>query len=404
MSAAVLRPISRRRRLESAWQALVRRAPFVFAAAAVVVAACVVGATAPGAVQASAAPVASARQVAAAHPTVDVGTAKAYVVVDVSSGRVVAAHNAREPLRVASTVKIITALVARRVVPLDDAVPISAYAESRPALKISVKQGQHWNADDLFHSMLLASANDAAVALAERAGGGSLDGFEGAAAAEATRLGLADKPLIQDPAGLDDESSVRGGNRISARDLAIAARALLSDPLLASIVAMPDYRFVGGDGQHHRVVGHNEFMQSYPGAVGVKTGYTKLSGSSLVAAARRDGKTYLAVLVDSPNAPVEAGQLLDAAFAGKVQAGLDDTLPAVRGADFYAGVGSNAGAARPTVHVGVPSASPLRSGMPVFAVLAGLVLLVMVRRRQVVVQRQQARARRARPPSARPSR
>jgi D-alanyl-D-alanine carboxypeptidase (penicillin-binding protein 5/6) len=207
--------------------------------------------------------------------------------------------------------------------------------------------------------------------------------------------------VIQDPTGLDDEFSVRGGNRISARDLAIAGRALLQDPLLAAIVAMPEYRFTGGDAEPHRVIGHNEFMTAYDGAVGVKTGYTKRAGSSLVAAARRDGRTYLVVVIDSTNAVAEASALLDAAFAGTLQpGGQPDVLPAVPRRTLYAGPGTGPVAATQLLQAGAPSRSA-STGLGLALALGALVLagLVIARRRRVVAieqqRRRQAAARRA---------
>jgi D-alanyl-D-alanine carboxypeptidase len=122
---------------------------------------------------------------AAAAPAPEVATSAASIVIDADSGVVLEAHNAREARLVASTTKIITALVARRWVPLDAQVPISARAEAMPALKMTLKAGERWSANDLLHSMLLVSANDAALALAVHAGGGTIDGFESKATIEA---------------------------------------------------------------------------------------------------------------------------------------------------------------------------------------------------------------------------
>ncbi len=240
---------------------------------------------------------------------------KAAIVVDARSGAVLEANNDRSPVAVASAFKIFTALVVHRRVKPSDLVPISRRAESMPARKINVKAGQRWTADALLHSMLLASANDAAVAMAERAGGGTTAGYERLFRREARTLHLQDHPTLHDPAGLDDESSVGGGNLISARDLAIVARAFLRQPDLASVVKLPDYRFAGGDGLQHRVVNHNRFLRSYLGAIGVKTGYTRRSGYTLIAAARRDGHTLIAIVVESANPIPQASAMLDVGFA-----------------------------------------------------------------------------------------
>lgn len=257
-------------------------------------------------------------------------TARATITFDVATGTVLQAEHDRTRLRVASTAKVLTALVVRANVPMDDDVPISARAEAVPPLKLTMEPGSRWNADALLHAMLIASLNDAAVALAERAGGGSLRGFDRAIAAEARRLGLADEPVLRDPAGLDDDTSVDGGNLISARDLAIATRAFLADPLLASIVRLPNHHFAGGDGRPHVVYNHNAFLHTYDGAVGVKTGYTERSGHSLIAAATRGGRTFGVVVIGSDDPVGVASDRLDRAFASSPSAsGTGDRLPPV---------------------------------------------------------------------------
>ncbi len=238
----------------------------------------------------------------------------ASILVDVDTGAVLAGHDPRTPYPVASTTKIVTALVVRRRLQAATPVTVSPLAASMPARKLNLLAGERWRAGDLLHAMLLCSCNDAAVALAE-ASGGDLAGFGRLAAAEAKKLGMVDDPVLQDPSGLDDEFSVGGGNRISAHDLAVATRALLRDRELAAIVATPRYAFTGGDGEPHAVVNHNRLFRLYPGAIGVKTGYTRRAGSSLVAAARRYGRTMLAVVIDSPNTYAQAAALLDSGFA-----------------------------------------------------------------------------------------
>ena len=106
----------------------------------------------------------------------------------------------------ASAIKLFTALVVDGLVKPTDLVPISKRAASMPYLKLSAKAGQHWRADGLLHAMLLASANDAAVAMAEQAGRGTKGGYERLFTSEAAALHLQDSPTLQDPAGLDTSS------------------------------------------------------------------------------------------------------------------------------------------------------------------------------------------------------
>ena len=235
-----------------------------------------------------------------------------------------------------------------------------------PADKISMKQGEVWTLDDSLHALLLSSANDAAVALAERAGG-TVEGFQQIFAATAAGLGLADHPVLNDPAGLDGPDGVEGGNLVSARDLAMAARALLDQPTLAAIVATPIYYFTGPDGFHHRLTNHNKlFLTTYPGAIGVKTGYTSRAGHCLIAAARRDGRTMLAVVMNSANPTQAAKDLLDEGFATPVEAEpTADRLPPVhRGASQRRRRSASGPAPAPAAAAGRPS-GPTGAGVGV---------------------------------------
>src|SRR6202040_2869973 len=142
------------------------------------------------------------------------------------------------------------------------------------------------------------------------------EGFQLMFAATAANLGFADDPVLNDPAGLDGPQGVEGGNLVSARDLAMATRALLTQPTLAPIVATPIYYFTGPDGFHHRLTNHNKlFLTTYAGGIGVKTGYTRRAGHCLIAAARRDGRTMIAVVMNSGNPTQAAKDLLDKGFA-----------------------------------------------------------------------------------------
>ena len=298
-----LAPTSRRRpRLVLLWTALVGACALVVPVA-----------TADSAAATSAA-TARAGQ---APPPVALAPPKASIVVDADTGEVWSAHDPHERVLVASTIKLLTALIVHERLEPDQLVGVSPRAASMPARKMSLHTGERWKARDLLRTMLLASANDSAVALAEKFGDGTSTGYADAYAEEAERLGLRDDPKLVDPAGLDDEFSVQGGNLISAYDLAIVARAFLDVPELARIVRAPEYRFIGGDGDPHVVTNHNRFLDLYRGAIGMKTGATRRSGSSLVAAATRDGHTLIAVVIGSPSTYQQATELLDRAFLAK---------------------------------------------------------------------------------------
>ncbi len=243
-----------------------------------------------------------------------------WILVDADTGAVLGGRDERTPRLPASTIKLLTALVAVQRLPADDDVPISPVAAGMPARIINAEAGQVWDREDLLASMLLVSANDAAVALAERVGGGSLDGWERVAGSTALALGLEDQPDLSDPAGLDDEFSHGEGSRISPRDMAVVARAVLAEPDLMATVGAQEIVFTGGDGLDHSVDRRNRLLDLYAGAVGLKTGLTDRAGRCLVAAATRDGRTMVAVLFDAPDMYLTAATLLDRGFATPVAA------------------------------------------------------------------------------------
>jgi D-alanyl-D-alanine carboxypeptidase (penicillin-binding protein 5/6) len=325
----------------------------------------------------------------------------AWILVDADTGSVLQAHDERTAMPPASTIKILTALVALQRLPANDGIPISALAEGMPARKISVKAGQVWDREDLLYSMMLVSANDAAVALAERIGG-SLDGYQTVAEHTAERLGLEDPRDLSDPSGLDDaEFSHEDGSRISARDLAIVARAALAEPELMSIVATPEYHFRGGDSINHVVRNHDRFLDLYPGATGLKTGLTDLAGRCFVASATRNGRTMLAVVLDAPDIYAAASRMLDQGFATSVaaQGGLDhlpevvadaslQPVPAPGSALVAPGREETGGSALAPSQAdgseGLFDSTPATIGL---LVIGGAPALVVLRRRQVVRRR-----------------
>ena len=256
---------------------------------------------------------------------------KAYVLADAATGAVLVASADRVPRPPASLTKVLTALAASATLPHGGTLEISARAAAQPANKVDAKAGQVWPINDAMHVMLLQSANDIALAFAE-AVGGSAEGFQDVLARTAIEVGMQDRHTWRDPAGLDDESSIGGGNSVSARDLAIAGRAFIADPWLSPISAKPRYRFTAPSGVVHDAVNHNKLVLGrYPGAIGGKTGFTRRAGNSLFASAQRNGRTMVAVVMDTKDAYGFTSQLFDRGFATPVaaQAGLE-RLPPLR--------------------------------------------------------------------------
>lgn len=254
----------------------------------------------------------------------------ASIVVDAGNGRVIMASDARRPRSPASATKLLTALLVRERLELDAEITVPGAVASAPARRLDLVPGSRVRVRDLLYATIHCSCNDAAWALGLAAGDGMFRGYSAHVQALARELGLADEPVLRDPAGLDDASSIGGGNLMSARDLAIVARAFLADPELAAIAAAPSHGWVGGDGRRYVVANLNGLLGRYQGAVGLKTGFTKKAGLTFVAAARRDGRTLIAVVLDSDAHYAHARELLDRGFvlAGAGE-GTGDRLPAL---------------------------------------------------------------------------
>jgi D-alanyl-D-alanine carboxypeptidase (penicillin-binding protein 5/6) len=261
--------------------------------------------------------------------------AKAWILVDADTGKVLDAFNEHEALPPASTQKIMTALVATEKLPHDANFTIGAGAAAQAAMRIGMVAGQQWALDPTLHSLMMVSANDAAYALAEAASG-TVEAFAADMNATAARYGMVDSRFA-DPAGFDGAEGLGGGSRISAHDLAIAARNFLAVPELTAIVGLREYRFDGPDGQAHVLYNHNKLLARYPGATGLKTGYTSLAGSTFVGTATRDGRTMIAVVLNTTNIYGIASALLDKGFATPPDVpGLGESLPPVRVQPFRA--------------------------------------------------------------------
>jgi D-alanyl-D-alanine carboxypeptidase len=253
------------------------------------------------------------------------------VLVDTATGRVLNASNDRQPLSPASLSKMLTALVATDYLAPGTPIPISVRAQDVEPDKLGMKAGEVWPLDQVIQASMVISANDAAYALAERIGG-TAENFDPVLADAGSQIGMADHPVFHDPSGLDDSHGIDGGNLVSARDLAIAGRDLLSVPSLAQIVAEPALRFTGPNRTVYDLASHNRaFLSTYPGADGVKTGYTDKAGVCITAAATRNGRTMLAVVLHGVDPDRTAAMLLDQGFA--TPAALEpsaDALPRVR--------------------------------------------------------------------------
>ncbi len=223
-------------------------------------------------------------EVPADWPTAPSATAVAYILMDADSGQVLAARDADLRRPVASTIKLLTVLTALDVLDLDAPVTVGDEVAIGGA-GVGLAPGMTWTVRDLVDAVLVRSGNDAARALAVAAGG-DIAGFVAMMELKAADLGLMGA-TIGDPTGLDDV------NLLSARDLAVIARAARENEVIRAAAAKPSVALPGQPEMENR----NLLLGTYPGATGLKTGYTDAAGWSLVATARAGDADLVAVVL-----------------------------------------------------------------------------------------------------------
>ena len=230
---------------------------------------------------------------------------KALVVMDADSGEIVYGVNAHDRRAMASTTKIMTALVTLENAKLDEVVTAGPDVLVEPSV-MGLDPGDKLTVEQLLYGLLLPSGNDAAIALADYVGG-SVEGFVAMMNEKAETMGLKDTHFVT-PNGLDAK-----GHFSSAYDLAILARTALQDPVFARIVRTQEYSVEWPVPWHlHNT---NQLLGTYQGADGVKTGYTDNAGRCLVFSATRQGHRAISVVLDSTDMWGESRSLLDYFFA-----------------------------------------------------------------------------------------
>ncbi|MBR6050157.1 MAG: D-alanyl-D-alanine carboxypeptidase [Clostridia bacterium] len=219
-------------------------------------------------------------------------SASAAVLIEAESGDVIYekdAHSRRGP---ASTTKIMTALVAAEHSSPDEIVTVDERAANVEGSSAYLYAGEKVTMETLMYALMLRSANDAAAAIAYHIAGG-IDEFAAIMNEKAEELGLGDTHF-SNPHGLDDEE-----HYTSAYDLSMIARAALENETVGKIVGTKKYSAKMDGGDATRVfVNHNRLLFTYDDIIGVKTGFTKKCGRTLVSAAEKDGVTMIAVTLD----------------------------------------------------------------------------------------------------------
>ena len=235
--------------------------------------------------------------------------APAAIVVDAATGYVLYAKREHMRRPIASTTKIMTALVAMEHLRADDIVVVPREATKVQPSKEYLKKGERVPAWKLYYGLLLASANDTAVALAVAAGGTRLR-FLGLMNEKARALRLRNTHF-RSASGLIDE-----GNYSTVRDLALLTQLALRNRRFNAIVGTKQRRVWWRPPTHAKLYeNHNKLLWRYRGADGVKTGWTRAAGECLVASATRHGIRLIAVVLDSPEMYRDTVRLLNYGFS-----------------------------------------------------------------------------------------
>ena len=223
------------------------------------------------------------------------------------NGQEVWAHRPAAKLPLASLTKIMTALLVLERGRLDELVTISLAASQETGTRIGLRRGERVRSDFLLTATLLMSANDACRALAEHIGGHE-QGFVALMNRRAKELGL-EGTRFSNASGHDHDRHYS-----CARDLAILSGAALKHSAFSEQVKLVSANMATVEGRSFYFENKNELIGRYPGAAGVKTGFTPQAGKCLVALAERDGSKALLVLLNAPNRWWDAETMLNQAF------------------------------------------------------------------------------------------
>lgn len=236
--------------------------------------------------------------------------ARGAALMEVGSYRLLWGKNSNQRLPMASTTKIMTAILAIESERLDEVVTVSQQACQVEPSSIWLVAGERIKLEHLVYGLMLRSGNDAALAIAEYLGG-STSGFAELMNRKALELGLENTHFVN-PHGLPHPE-----HYTSAHDLAKLTAYALQNQIFSQVVATKRIS-VPSEGQAEPRIWHNKnrLLTSYLGADGVKTGWTRAAGSCLVASAERSGLRVVAVVLNSPDEFAETARLMDSAFAG----------------------------------------------------------------------------------------
>lgn len=236
-------------------------------------------------------------------------SAKACILMEAATGRVLYEENARTKLPMASTTKIMTTLLTIESGDLDAEFPVDSDAIHVEGSSMGLQEGDLVSKRDLCYGMLLPSGNDAANAAAV-AVAGDIPAFLRMMNERAQEIGMT-RTCFVTPSGLDGE-----GHGASAYDMALLTRTAMQNPEFREICAKPSASVCFGNPPYDRTLyNSNKLLGMYEGVIGVKTGFTDDAGRCLVSACERDGVMLLCVTLDAPDDWNDHLKLYDYGFA-----------------------------------------------------------------------------------------
>ena len=235
------------------------------------------------------------------------GTSSAAVVLETGTNRVLFESNPNAQMPMASTTKIMTALVALEYGNLDDKVVIPREAVGIEGSSIYLKEGEVLSLEQLLYGLMLSSGNDVAVAVACHVGG-SVEGFVDMMNTKAMEIG-AENTRFTNPNGLHDDN-----HYTTAYDLALITSCALKNPEFQKICSTQYKEIPGPEGTPRTLKNKNKLLWQYEGGNGVKTGYTKAAGKCLVASAKREDMQVVCVVLNSSSMFIQSMALMDEAF------------------------------------------------------------------------------------------
>jgi len=235
-------------------------------------------------------------------------SARSAIIIDAKTGEEIYSHNPDVPRQPASTIKVLTGLIAMDYLKNNSLIPVSSWAASMPRSKIYLNKNKSYYANDLINAVLLASANDASVALAEKIAG-SESGFAKMMTRKANELG-ARKTICKTASGLTAK-----GQQTTARDLATIFRKAMQNQEFNDRIKRIKTKTSYGK----TLRSHNKAMWQISGSMGGKTGYTWAAKQTYVGKFSRDGEEILVAILSSRNMWNDVARLVDYGFSKKRQ-------------------------------------------------------------------------------------